>query len=440
MITIAIDIGASFLKGARISSDGAIEAYVEKDAAPSPEETGLKIERTLEAVRKLLEELAECHQEYTLAISTEMHGFIIADEQGRPMTDYVSWQTEYGNNFDENGETFFAGYCSLAGADWVRRTGMPARAGLPSVNLYFLLKTGRLNDAGSGKVYFYTLGDYLIRKLTGTQPVIHTTNAAATGLYDVVGSRWCKEIIRAIGADGIIFPEVVADNRSAALNIEGKAAYILPAIGDQQAALLGSGLAKESELSVNFGTGAQISVLTDKAELSDQYQLRPFFGGKYLKTIPHIPSGRALNVYIRFIREIAQWYGQSGDDVWELVAEKTQAGQDGSLALDMGFFSNPVSKGTRGSIGNIGEEDFSVGNLFSSAFRTMAENVQSLYPRLGLSQPRKLIFSGGVARKNRLFREQVIKYFNPTEGYTVAEQETMKGLFLFAKTGRCDTE
>lgn len=433
MITIAIDMGASFLKGARMSAEGVIEAYVEKDAVPRPGETGLKIERTLKSVLELLEELSECEQEYKLAVSTEMHGFIIADEDGRPMTDYVSWQTEYGNNFTENGETFFTDYCRLTDADWVRRTGMPARAGLPGVNLYFLLKTGGINNAGSGKGYFYTLGDYLIRRLTGTQPVMHTTNAAATGLYDIADNRWCTEIIRAIGADGIIFPEVVADNRSAVLHIEGKTAYILPAIGDQQAALLGSGLAKESELSVNFGTGGQISVLTDKADLSDRYQLRPFFGGKYLRTIPHIPSGRALNVYIKFIKEIAQWYGKSGDDVWELVAEKTQAEQSGSLTLDMGFFSNPVSKGTHGFIGNIGEEDFSVGNLFSSAFRTMAENVATVADRLAVVNIEKVIFSGGIARKNRTFRRLVLEKLGNINSYEVAEKETVKGLWKYSQ-------
>ena len=434
MITIAVDIGASFLKGARITEDGTISAMVERVADAGMGESGLKITRIVRMVSELLEELPGPDVEYRLAFSTEMHGFILADESGEPLTDYVSWQTEYGNTLGEDSVTYLEKFKRLVGEYAISRTGMPARAGLPSVNLYYLLKSEYRCTSKSSNVYFYTLGDYVVRKLTGQRPFIHVTNAAATGLYDMEHNCWCREIIQAIGADGIMFPEVVSDNRCFAAVLAGKKVCVLPAIGDQQAALLGSGLSCTTELSVNFGTGAQISVLTDKLEFSDQYQLRPFFYGKYLKTIPHIPAGRALNVYIRFIKEIARVYkgNVTNDEIWNLVTEKVGCQTKSMLELNMGFFSNPVSSGLRGSIGNIGEYDFSVGSLFLSAFRTMAENVACLYLRLGEGEPDRLIFSGGVARKNKIFRSYVIAKFKPSAGYMVADRETIKGLLIFA--------
>lgn len=435
MITIAVDIGASFLKGARITEDGTISAMVERVADAGSGESGLKINRLVRMVSELLEELSSLDVEYRLAFSTEMHGFILADESGEPLTDYVSWQTEYGNTLGEDRVTYLEKFKCLVGEYAISRTGMPARAGLPSVNLYYLLKSEYRCTSKSSNVYFYTLGDYVVRKLTGKRPLIHVTNAAATGLYDMEHNCWCRDIIQAIGADCIMFPEVVSDNRCFATVLAGKKVCVLPAIGDQQAALLGSGLSRTTELSVNFGTGAQISVLTDKLEFSDQYQLRPFFYGKYLKTIPHIPSGRALNVYVRLIEEIGSFFKENitTEEIWDIINDKTKSFGEGTLSMNMGFFSNPISKGIKGSITNIGEYDLSVGNLFFSAFQAMADNVEILIPRLEAEPISKVIFSGGVARKNHIFQELVMTRIGIEKPHEVVEKETIKGLWKYSQ-------
>ncbi len=148
-----------------------------------------------------------------------------------------------------------------------------------------------------------TLGDYIIYRLTGIIPVMHPTNAAATGLYDLVNRRWNHDYMKALEVNKIIFPEV--DEGHCVNWRRGRAEFCFrEAIGDQQAALLGAGLSLNTELSINMGTGSQISILSDRLILSDRFQTRPFFENKYLLTIPHIPCGRALSVICGFLRNL----------------------------------------------------------------------------------------------------------------------------------------
>ena len=182
--------------------------------------------------------------------------------------------------------------------DEILYSGMPLRAGLPSTNLRYLFQKSYL-DKERDNLYFYTLGDYIIKCLSGIEPICHPTNAAATGLFDLRINDWNKKYIKDIGGEKIVFP--IIGNEKIVFRLEGKIVNVLPAIGDQQAALLGAGLNKMNMLSFNLGTGAQVSKLVSKLVCSSEYQIRPYFNGKYLVTIPHIPSGRALNVYIRFL-------------------------------------------------------------------------------------------------------------------------------------------
>ena len=150
--------------------------------------------------------------------------------------------------------------------------------------------------------------DYYIRVITGQQPYTHATNAAATGLYDVAEKKWITDLLKEIlgddGLNSVTFPEIYQRQKEICIEKNKKKFFFYPALGDQQAALFGAQLENEDEISLNFGTGAQISILSKKIECSQEYQIRPYFENYFLKTVPHIPSGRALNVYFNFIKDM----------------------------------------------------------------------------------------------------------------------------------------
>jgi sugar (pentulose or hexulose) kinase len=432
MNIMAIDCGASYIKGALIdySTKQIKKKYYKTTLRNSGNLKLLRLSETINTIIEIITTVSDEGDTLHMAIANEMHGFVLADISGQGYFDFISWQNEFVPD----------GYSPAGYIKYIRNiltekdileTGMPIKLGLPSTNLFYILNND-LKDISSG-IYFYTLGDYIIRSISDQQPYMHPTNAAATGLYNILNDEWNRSIIRKLKLDRICFPAISSD-RPIECNFYGRNLIIYPAIGDQQAALFGAGLMLDSELSVNMGTGAQVSVLCKAFELSPGYQIRPYFDGWYLKTIPHIPSGRALNVYYRFIKDIILSFNNEITDksIWDYIITQARDSSFGSLGIDLSFFSNPITINTMGSIDKIKENEFFVGNLFRSIFKQMSENIYIIANRLvDLKNINRIILSGGVIEKNKLLQDFILEYFNNIHDYQVETDETFKGLINY---------
>lgn len=442
MHTIAIDCGASFIKGAVFAEDGKILKKLQYHAPAVHKDRDIlepvQIIELLRGIKELLRELTASGRsdKYKLCISNEMHGFLLADAKGDPVTDYISWQKEYGD-IAVDGYSAIEELWRDVSAEDILYTGMELRNSLPSCNLLYLWKTGFFQEKKE-EVYFYTLGDYILRRLSGMEPVCHPTNAAATGLYDLRTGRWNRKLTEKYMDNGIIFPEI----GSIPINFmwEGISCQAYSAVGDQQAALLGAGLRAENEMSFNLGTGAQAARLTKSIERTSEYQIRPYFGGYYLMTIPHLPSGRALNVYFRFVKGMLERFGlkMGEEEIWKGILEAEKHAEDTEIRCDLSFFENPLTLSDRGSIENIGEYELTMGNLFRAVFRQMADNFGEAADRLcsDRSKIQKLIFSGGIARKIEPVRSRIMERYEEDIDYTVAQDETLQGLYLYSGEGQ----
>lgn len=436
MNTIAIDCGASFLKGALFEDDELILQQHMPSIPVHGEEDVLEIvqiEKLIDQVKELIAILSKNNEKVKLCISNEMHGFILAKADGTPYTDYISWQKEYGN-IELEGSSSVAILSDGKYKEDIKYSGMGLRGGLPNANLLYLYRRGYLNI--DEPLYFYTLGDYIIKRLSGCEPICHPTNAAATGLFDFRTNDWNANLLSYVNGK-IVFPKIGTSSqffRIGNLEIE-----CLPAIGDQQAALLGAGLKSLSDISFNLGTGAQVSCLVEKFERDDNYsvQIRPFFGDKLLRTMPHLPSGRAMNVYVRFLKDIFRTYEIDIEDdmIWSGIQCAMANVESSNLSLDMSFFQNPITSSTVGSITNIGEYDLTLGNLFYSMFRQMADNYLHSASIIAPSKNsiKRIVFSGGVARKNALLRQFIINSYSNNVDCVVSENETLIGLNIYGK-------
>lgn len=435
MNIIVIDCGASFLKGALFEDEVLVKRSIRQAPRGITEDwrEPKQISCLMDMVCSMLRELAKGKEDIKLCISNEMHGFILTDVSGNPWGDYISWQREFGSiPMEETGKTAEQILSKEDLQDDIRRSGMPLRAGLPNVNLLYLRNSSAWNIEKK-KLWFYTLGDYILRSLSRQEVYCHPTNAAATGLMDLVSGDWNQNLCHIVGGEQVHFP--VIGEAAVEFDFEGVHIQALPAIGDQQAALLGVGILNMDEISFNLGTGAQVSSLTDRLQFSNDYQLRPYFSGKYLKTIPHLPSGRALNVYFRFVKSIAKHYKQEIDDteVWEWILQETNNEHISSLDCDLSFFANAITNHKKGSVGNIGEYDLTLGNLFRSLFRQMADNFLFAAGKLGQGKEsvNKVVFSGGIARKIPLIREIILEQYREGINYSIGEDETLYGLMRY---------
>lgn len=432
MNTIAIDCGASFVKGGLIV-DGTLVQEIKKSSPVVADDifTPNQVNSLTSIVKNVFDELSQNLSDVYFTISNEMHGFILCDATGLPVTDYVSWQKELGNiPFGENKETALRILSKEKYQKHICNTGMPTRSGLPNCNLIYILNSEkkRFNNT---KIKFFTLGDYLVFRLFNVVMEIHPTNAAATGLYDLKSGSWNKELIDAAGEFDIVFQKV--GEKEVIVNLGEKKVHIFPSIGDQQAALLGADLHDEKGISFNLGTGAQVSVCTSVLEFDEKYQLRPYFNHLFLKTIPHIPSGRALNVYIRFVKSVLQMYDIAPDDgdLWNKLLNMLDDDVfDSELKCDLSFFDNTVTKYDKGSINNIGEFDLDVRKLFKSVLTQCATNFISVSERLVSDESKYeyLVFSGGIAQKIDYIRNKIIDKYSAINNIIVAKNETLFGI------------
>ena len=432
MNTIAIDCGSSFIKAALFDEDGAIVKSIQRQA-PIVNRNELdgtaQIDGLTALVRNIFSELLSYvgDNEVRLGISNEMHGFLLATADGAPLIDYISWQKEYGRRTIDG--TTPIEIISEHPQEIVN-SGMPLRGGLPSVNLLYLSKKIELR----AEVEFYTLGDYILRSLSGIRPPIHPTNAAATGLFDLTINDWNRQLLSLVSSDKIIFPTV--GTAPIEFSFDSVSITAPPTIGDQQAALYGAGLARADQLSFNMGTGGQVSRLTSSLDFSDRYQLRPYFDGRFLKTIPHIPCGRALNVYLRFFRDGLKNFdaARSDDEIWRALMTSAATADGGGLVCDLSFFDNAATEHNIGSIENIGEYSLSVGNLMRAILDRLADNFIDAAERLGSESIKKIIFSGGVARRIEAVRDRILSKYGSIE-YVVSIDDTLNGLYRYSLEG-----
>lgn len=423
---ITIDCGASFVKAARFNKSGELVKRAVNQSPFGKNQIGSLTSLVGDIFSELLQ---ESDNTVCLCISNEMHGFLLAKNDGTPITDYISWQKEYGRIPLQTGSA-----CEILSeyAQDVSNTGMPLRGGLPSVNLLYLRASGEL-DKISGDVYFYTLGDYILRALSEKQTETHLTNAAATGLVDLRTNDWNKKLLKVAAPSQIVFPKIGTE--PVEFKFSGKRIIAFPAIGDQQAALYGANLRNDDELSFNMGTGGQVSRIIHSPALSTDYQVRPFLDGKYIKTIPHLPCGRALNVYFRFFRDVLRTFdaGKNDSDIWKNLLDAEEKSSDCGIDCDLSFFENAASPNVAGSIKNISEYSLTVGGLMKAVLNRLAENFFVESKKLSdSSDVQKILFSGGVARKIKSVRERIIDMCG-VKNFEVAADETLKGLFLYGR-------
>lgn len=440
MITIAIDCGASFLKGASFSSDGRVRDSLFLPTAPriwgeDAEDLllPLQAENLLGVVRTMLARLSAGERRARLCIANQMHGFLLTDAKGAAQMDYLSWQRSFGTLplADETAVSILARSC----ADAVSRTGMPLRGSLPSVNLLYLMQSGILKRM-PGELWFCTLGDYVLHALSGHPVTTHPTNAAASGLYDLECMDWSATLIQTAAGERIQFPQV--GESPVSFSLDGVVYEALPAIGDQQAALLGAGLRHAKQFSFNLGTGAQVSVVAEGISRNERVQLRPYFFGKHIRTLPHLPSGRVLNVYIRFLRDILSRFCLNVDEarVWQVFLEAAQSAKGECFEVDLSFFENPCSDRLTGLLAGFGEHDLDLGTLAASILHAMAHNF--IWAAQEVKTPgqsvEELLFSGGVARRIEKIRTEVAASYPAAKVY-VAENETLQGLWQYGMHG-----
>lgn len=356
-------------------------------------------------------------------VCSEMHGFLITDKNNNPKTDYISWKDERCLD-SENIEEYNVLKKKLSPI-FLQKTGMNFRSCYPIAKLQPILREKNLKEAK-----ILSLPEWLCCCNNDSLNLAHVTMSAGLGFYNIKNNSWDNELISSFNQSRLFFNNVTSNIEIGGYaHIDNNRIPIYTGIGDLQAAILGAGYSKHS-VNINLGTGSQV-VLYDSAS-SSETEVRPFIDGKLLSVITHIPSGRALNVFINFLNDI-----NPNINYWEMLNE-IDLGElkRSSLEFNLGVFNSAWNYKNGGIISNILENNFDLKNYLSSLFKSYLTQYEDAINELS---PDKnfdtIILSGGIASKLKIISKYFQDKYKNCKIITVntTYDETLTGLSKIAE-------
>jgi sedoheptulokinase len=361
---------------------------------------------------KIFRDICEMHKkdEYeAILIASQMHGFVVADENNKPLTDYISWQDQRAAITDiENFSNI---------------TGMKNRIGLPIHNLAHMID---VEKKFNNTIKILTLPELLSNVDGKTENIVHNSMIAATGFYDIHKECLSEEII------GLIEHDILLNKNTADIEVAGyyENIPIYVGIGDMQAAIRGVDTGENDAILVNVGTGSQVSVVSDTKICPPGIEYRPYIGDRHLHTITHIPAGRALNTLIKPFQEM-------GIDCWSKMRDfSIETIANSSLEVDFAVFESATGYTDGGFIKGIKENNFNVDNILASFVRQMCLQYVRYIKKFDYKPGiRWVILSGGIPKSIPALPSLITVYTEKSCITSVSDiDETLYGLSKIART------
>lgn len=382
-------------------------------------------DRILQTAYTLVEELErEFGMPAAIGVTGQMHGIVYLDAHGNTVSPLYTWQDARGAQEKANGESY---------VDYIRRvTGYPVSAGYGLATHFYQHCNG---EVPANAVQLCTVHDLLAMKLAGrSSPVVHASDAASLGLYDLKKDRFDLDALQKLGLDTSILPEVTT--ASAPIGFYKQTVPVYPAIGDNQASFLGSAGEEEGTLLVNIGTGSQVSVIGKLGDAVGAIECRPFIGGKHLLVGSSLCGGRAYAILEKFFRAVANMCGANIQSAYpfmdKMIAESTP---DESLKVSTLFDGTRQDPDIRGSISGISITNLEPTAMMNGFMRGIADELHGLYQSMrGLldTEVRQMIGSGNGLRVNPALCAVMEKTFGMPLTLSDSKEEAALGAAKFA--------
>ncbi|MBI3866618.1 MAG: hypothetical protein HY290_32450, partial [Planctomycetia bacterium] len=272
-LAVALDLGTTSIAAVAVTQDGSLAAHVQlpNDAAipnlPAghAEQNPLRIrDIACEVLRRLAAVLPE--KPHCLGLTGQMHGGLVTDAERRPLTNLITWQDRRASAPDPRGSgTYLEMLLRNCPAASIQSAGCRPAAGFLGVTLNVLGRQGTRFSADGDQASCVI--DWFGAELTGGCIVTDPGNAQSLGVFDLEHRRWSNELLAACAVARSLMPEVcesgdVIGHVTAQMATATGLPAGLPvcnAIGDNQAAVLGSVAAGAPAIQINVGTGGQIN-------------------------------------------------------------------------------------------------------------------------------------------------------------------------------------
>ena len=424
-LALGLDVGTTSISAAVTNGEKSAAFSIANgcDLAPRGAFREQDPDAIAERVRALADALIERYPAIgAIGVDGQMHGILYVDREGRAVSPLATWQDARGGQPIDGG----ASACERI----LAATGRRVYPGYGLATHFYNLVCGLVPGEAEK---LCTIGDYAAMRLAGrAEPVIHPTNAASLGLFDVRAGRFDEAALSALGADSAILPAVsaavapIGEYRGRAVNV---------AVGDNQAAY--RGVMRRGGVLCNFGTGSQVCAAVGEAREGAGFECRPYFSGQFLLSGSALCGGRAFAALERFFRA----YVGTGEPQYARLEELSEAGYAALAANGAGIAVSPLFCGTRddpslrGAITGINEDNFTPEALAVGVLRGMVDELYGYFRAMGLPRPETVTVSGNAARKNPVLVRLVGDVFGAQVALSDVAEEAALGAALLAIEG-----
>ena len=380
-------------------------------------------------VTEVLEELIREHSPLgCVGVTGQMHGIVYIDGYGNAVSPLYSWQDGRGDAPCEDGRS----YAELLSCN----TKYKLATGYGAVTHFYNLRNGLVPQSAR---FMCTIHDYVAMKLSqGTVPYVNPSDAASLGLYRHESNTFDNYAIGSMGMDEALFPPVLQGAKL--LGMTGTDVPVAAAIGDNQASFLGSVKNRDESILVNVGTGSQISIYTDHYIHCPCGETRPFPDNGYLLVGAPLCGGSAYALLENFFKSVVLMAtGKVSNNLYDLMDKSAEEllNAKNKLEVSTSFRGTRENPSLRGSIGNIGIDNFTPRHVVLGTLEGIAGELYDIYNGfisvLG-KKPDVFVGSGNGIRKNVLLQKIFAKMFGMPLCIPVYKEEAAYGAALFAMT------
>ena len=431
MRILGIDIGTTTISVIMIDGDsgesigtrtiahhGFLEGHIPAAKIQDPQKM---LNITQNAVKELTDEFGAPD---SIGLTGQMHGMLYVDENGNAVSPAYIWQDGCGNLPMEDGTTY---------AEYMKKAGGAAASGFGLISHFYLQKNGMIPETA---VKMSTISDCIGMKLCGrTEPVIAVDMAASWGCFDLEKGDFYRDELDKLGVDLTYLPEILEKHEIMGHTESG--VPVMVSLGDNQASVLGSVNDLCDTVLLNIGTGSQISVGTnDFVNCEGSVELRPCVEGTKILVRCGLCGGRAYAMLEQFYREVCD----TEDSLYEKMEKQARDylaafGKDKSWKIKTTFSGTRSNPKERGSIGNIGIENFHPGAMTVGMICGILEELQEMYlvmcEKTG-SKAVNLVGSGNGIRRNRLMRELAEEMYGMRMKIPACKEEAAYGAAIYS--------
>jgi len=370
----------------------------------------------LQKARELVNATAAKYDDIAaLGVTGQMHGMLYLNAAGIAVSLLATWQDERGNQL-------------LNDATYAQR--LSSATGFGAVTHYY----NTLNhQIPADAVIFCTIHDYVAMRLAGAKsPLVNVTDAASFGLFDLTTGQFDHAAIEAAGMSPALFPQVTAG--AARLGSTEHDIPVFSAIGDNQASFIGSVREPEKSVLVNVGTGSQISFYTGNAS-PGALEVRPMPIAGHLKVGAALCGGRAYAALEQFFRQAISLAGHEAGNLYPAMDALAETAPSHPLEILTCFSGTRVSPDLRGSINNLGLENFTPAHFIHGVLAGTVNELYNMYKSAGQFEHSILVASGNAVRRGAPLRRIFAETFGMPLQIPVHKEEAAYGAALFALVG-----